>query len=140
MGTCIYQSLLFNCMCLLLGFEVMGKAGRESSSAVQLILCAKSLQLCLALCDPMNHTPRLLCPWDSPGKNSGVGCHALLQGTFPGIEPESHMSRALAGGFFPTSITWEDLSSGQNGQKIKIMSLLLATDYASGTVLSDVQG
>ena len=22
---------------------------------------------------------RLLCPWDSPGKNSGVGCHALLQ-------------------------------------------------------------
>ena len=26
---------------------------------------------------------RLLCPWDSPGKNIGVGCHALLQGTFP---------------------------------------------------------
>ena len=23
---------------------------------------------------------RLLCPWDSPGKNTGVGCHALLQG------------------------------------------------------------
>ena len=22
---------------------------------------------------------RLLCPWDSPGKNTGVGCHALLQ-------------------------------------------------------------
>ena len=27
--------------------------------------------------------PRLLCPWDSPGKNTGVGCHALLQGIFP---------------------------------------------------------
>ena len=26
---------------------------------------------------------RLLCPWDSPGKNTGVGCHALLQGIFP---------------------------------------------------------
>ena len=25
---------------------------------------------------------RLLCPWDSPGGNSGVGCHALLQGIF----------------------------------------------------------
>ena len=25
---------------------------------------------------------RLLCPWDSPGKNTGVGCHFLLQGTF----------------------------------------------------------
>ena len=24
-----------------------------------------------------------LCPWDSPGKNSGVGCRALLQGIFP---------------------------------------------------------
>ena len=26
---------------------------------------------------------RLLCPWDFPGKNSGVGCHFLLQGIFP---------------------------------------------------------
>ena len=25
---------------------------------------------------------RLLCPWNSPGKNSGVGCHFLLQGIF----------------------------------------------------------
>ena len=26
---------------------------------------------------------RLLCPWGSPGKNTGVGRHALLQGIFP---------------------------------------------------------
>ena len=26
---------------------------------------------------------RVLCPWDSPGKNTGVGCQALLQGIFP---------------------------------------------------------
>ena len=25
----------------------------------------------------------LLCPGNSPGKNTGVGCHALLQGIFP---------------------------------------------------------
>ena len=25
---------------------------------------------------------RLLCPWDSPGKNTGVGCHFFLQGVF----------------------------------------------------------
>ena len=33
----------------------------------------------------------LLCPWNSPGKNTGVGCHALLQGIFPtqGTEPGS---------------------------------------------------
>ena len=28
-------------------------------------------------------TTRLLCPWNSPGKNIGVGCHSLLQGIFP---------------------------------------------------------
>ena len=33
---------------------------------------AWSLQLCLIL----------LCPWDSPGKKTGVGCYALLQGIF----------------------------------------------------------
>ena len=27
--------------------------------------------------------PRLLCPWDFPGKSTGVGCHFLLQGFFP---------------------------------------------------------
>ena len=26
---------------------------------------------------------RILCPWDSPGKNTGVGRHALFQGIFP---------------------------------------------------------
>ena len=35
---------------------------------------AKSLQSCLTLCKT-----RLLCSWDSPGKNTGVGCHFLLQ-------------------------------------------------------------
>ena len=41
---------------------------------------AKSLQSCPTLCDPIDSSPpRLLCPWDSPGKNTGVGCHFLLQ-------------------------------------------------------------
>ena len=32
---------------------------------------------------------RLLRPWDSPGKNTGVGCHSLLQEIFPtqGLNP-----------------------------------------------------
>ena len=34
---------------------------------------------------------RLLCPWDSPGKNTGVGCHALLQGVFPTQGWNSHL-------------------------------------------------
>ena len=31
---------------------------------------------------PWTAAPRLLCPWNSPGKNTGVGCHFLLQGIF----------------------------------------------------------
>ena len=44
---------------------------------------------------------RLLCPWDSPGKNTGVGCPP---GDLPntGTEPVSLTSPALAGGFFTT--------------------------------------
>ena len=38
---------------------------------------AKSLQSCPTLCNPVDGS--LLCPWDSPGKNAGVGCHFLLQ-------------------------------------------------------------
>ena len=44
--------------------------------------CAKSLQSCLTLCNPVEPS-RPLCPWDSPGKKTGVGCHVLLQGIFP---------------------------------------------------------
>ena len=29
------------------------------------------------------HCTRLLCPWNSPGRNTGVGCHSLLRGIFP---------------------------------------------------------
>ena len=36
---------------------------------------AKSLQSCPTLCDPRDGSPGLPRPWDSPGKNTGVGCH-----------------------------------------------------------------
>ena len=35
-------------------------------------------QSCLTLCDPA----RLLCPWNFPDRNTGAGCHFLLQGSF----------------------------------------------------------
>ena len=37
-------------------------------------------QLCPTVCDPMDC--RLLCPCNSPGKNTGVSCHSLLWGIF----------------------------------------------------------
>ena len=39
-------------------------------------------QLCLILQLHGLQPAWLLCPWNSPGQNSGVGCHSLLQGTF----------------------------------------------------------
>ena len=51
----------------------------------------------LTVCDPMGSN---LCPWDSPGKNPGVGSHSLLQGNLPdpGIELGSP---ALQADFWP---------------------------------------
>ena len=52
---------------------------------------------------------RFLCPWDSPGKNTGVGCCALLQGSFltQGSNLRLLCLPALPGGFFTTSAAWE---------------------------------
>ena len=46
-------------------------------------VCAQLLQSCPTLCDPMDCSPPgSSCPWNSPGKNTGVGCHVLLRGIF----------------------------------------------------------
>ena len=38
---------------------------------------------CPTFCDPMDCSPPLsFCPWDFPGKNTGIGCHFFLQGIF----------------------------------------------------------
>ena len=49
-------------------------------------------QSCSTLCDPhgLSHT-RLLCPWNFLGKNTGVGCHFLLQGIFPSQGLNQHL-------------------------------------------------
>ena len=70
-------------------------------------LRAKSLQSCLTLCNPMDHCspPGSFVHGDSPGKNTGVSCHALLQGIFPtqGSSKNTGVScHALLQGIFPT--------------------------------------
>ena len=69
----------------------------------------KSLQSCPILGDPMNHSLPGSCPWDSLGKNTGVGCHIASPGDLPhpGIKPASLKPPALAGRFFTSSATWE---------------------------------
>ena len=54
----------------------------ELYSVVGLCMHAKLLQSYLTL-QPYGLWPtRLICPWDSPGKNIGAGCRVLLQGIF----------------------------------------------------------
>ena len=51
--------------------------------------CTKLLQSSNSLQPYGMQSTRLLCPWDSPGKNIEVACHFLLQGIFPtqGLNP-----------------------------------------------------
>ena len=42
-------------------------------SFLSMAAAAKSLQSCLTLCDPIEGSPPGSRPWDSPGKNTGVG-------------------------------------------------------------------
>ena len=46
-------------------------------------------------------------PWNYPGKNTGAGCHFLLQGDLPnpGIKLKSPVSPALAGGIVTGCVT-----------------------------------
>ena len=63
----------------------------------------------------VNLMDRLLCSWDSPGKNTGVSCH--FQSVFQTQEIKV-MFPAVAGEFFSSCATWEALCLGapsQNG-------------------------
>ena len=52
----------------------------SEKSVLKAAAAAKSLQSCPTLCDPIDGSPPgSPLPWDSPGKNTGVGCHFLLQ-------------------------------------------------------------
>ena len=53
---------------------------------------AKSLQSCTTLCDPRDGSPPGSFPWDSPGKNTGGGCHFLLQ--CMKVESESEVAQS----------------------------------------------
>ena len=73
----------------------------NDSSPLKSCVHDKSHQSCPTFCDLMECS--LL--GTSPGKNTGVGCHALLQGIFPNQEtnPSLFTSPALAGRVFTTS-------------------------------------
>ena len=74
------------------------------------IVCGLVTQLCLTLCNSMDCIlPGSSVHGDSPGKNTGVGCHTLLQGIFPtqqATEPKSPMLQADSLLSEPPGLQW----------------------------------
>ena len=59
--------------------EISGRA----IVAIVVITVVLVAQSCPTLWPRELYPAKLLCPWDSPGKNTGVDCHSLLQRIFP---------------------------------------------------------
>ena len=63
---------------------IFQQSQRARALSIITSLCVYSAtQPCPTLCDLVDCSPLgFSCPWDFPGKNTGVGCHFLLQGIF----------------------------------------------------------
>ena len=80
----------------------------QSDSYTRVCVLCLVAQSCPALCDPMDCSPPgFPVHGDSPGKNIGSGCHALLQGIFP--TRDHAQPSCVAGGFFTVLVTREAL-------------------------------
>ena len=96
-----------------------GEMGREAEGRWERVLTRPAVQ-CAQARSVMSSWPhglqpaRLLCPWGFPGKNTGGGCHFLVQGIFTtqGSNLHLHVS-CIAGGFFTTSAAREALKSSR---------------------------
>ena len=79
---------------------------------IYICICCLVAKPCPALLQPRGLWPtKFLCPWDFPGKNTGVGCHFLLQGIF------------LTQGLNPHLLHWQSDSLPLNHQGITYLYL-----------------
>ena len=87
---------------------------------------AKLLQSCPILCDHMDcSTPGSAVHGYSPGKNTGVDCHALLQGIFPTQGLNLHLSHLLhwQEGSLPLAPAGKPVRGEYSEVKVKVKSL-----------------
>ena len=85
----------------------MGKKKKKDIYEGPVVVSACA-QLCLTLCDPMDSSlPGSSCPWDFPGKNTGVGFHFLLQGIFPTQGSIPHLVSYIGRQILYHFTTWE---------------------------------
>ena len=69
--------------------------------------------------DPMDyHLPgsSVACPWNFPSKNTGVGCHFLLQGIFP--TQGSNQVSCIASGFFTAELPGESCNETSRANEL----------------------
>ena len=79
----IAQEIIFSILWYPVSCNIPMENNLKKNRYVYICVYAKSLQMCPTLCDPLDSSPiMLLCPRDSPGKNTGVGVCVLLQGIF----------------------------------------------------------
>ena len=85
----INQEFMFSCLTLFNFVFTLYKIGSERS-ITYMCVCVCMHASVLSRFSPVwlfattwtTEPARLLCPWDSPGKTTEVGCHALLRGIF----------------------------------------------------------
>ena len=78
LSECTFPTSFLSCVALAPApFPSPRPSGQPSSPSAA--AAAKSLQSCPTLRPHRRQPTRLPCPWESPGKNTGVGCHFLLQ-------------------------------------------------------------
>ena len=122
------SSLFWGSDITLLGFMKFAKAVvRTSENTVfgniaffmNRLCCAQSLSRVWLFVTPWMVACRLLCPWASPGNNTGVGCHALLQGIFPtqGLNPGLPMLQADSLASDPTGMPVKRLAQPLRGRQ-----------------------
>ena len=95
----------------------------SSSPLTALLFLWLVAQSGLTLCNTMDCGPPILCPWDSPGKKTKVGCRALLQGIFltrgwdPGLPLCRRILYRVSRRGKPTALVWTTVthfSAGHN--------------------------
>ena len=89
-------------------------------------LYASVTQLCLTLRDPTD----LLCPWNSPGKNTGVGCQFPPPGDLPdpGIEPMCPVSPALQEDSLPVELCGKPFHTILKTFLISVLQVVFTSD------------
>ena len=88
-----------------------GQHHQLNGHAAAAATAAKSLQSCPSLCGPIDGSSPGSRPWDSPGKNTGVGCHFLLQ--CMKVKSESEVAQSCL-----TLCNPQEVDSGTTGSSV----------------------